>query len=169
MRGHIVLRGKRGQATQGSGAGTGNGLVKALAIRRQLRAIIPWMPKVKNAGGESTVFAARAGAHQTYRQIRILKTPADEAIVEAIDAIEIAPCDCEVAGLGAAPTRFLQLAQRSKRQIHRREQAIDAAAQALARKSAERPRLRRQSLRQDGRGEFARQQDAIADHEPAWL
>src|SRR6516164_758748 len=117
MRGHFVLPRKRGQAMQGSDAGAANSLVKTLAIRRLLRAIVPRMPKMENAGGKSTVFAAHAGAHQTDGQIRILISPADKSIVEAIDAIEIAPCDGEVAGLGAAPSLFLQFAQRSERQM----------------------------------------------------
>src|SRR5215467_11504339 len=105
MRGHVVLR--RGQATQGSDARTADGLVQALAIRRHLRAIIPRVPKMKNAGGKSTILAAHAGTHQTDGQIGILVSPADKAIVEAIDPIEIATCDGEVAGLGAAPALFL--------------------------------------------------------------
>src|ERR1700745_2767645 len=105
---------------QGGGAGAGNGLVQALAICRQLRPIIPGMPKMKNAGGKSTVFAAHAGAHQAYGQIGILISPADKAIVEAIDAIEIAPCHGEVARLGAPPTLFLYFPQWPERQMHRR-------------------------------------------------
>src|ERR1700747_268317 len=53
--------------------------------------------------------------------------------------------------------------------MHRRQQAIDAAAHTLAHESAERPHVRRSSLRQNGCWECARHQDAIADHEPAGL
>src|SRR5690242_15147237 len=169
MCGDLVLSRKRGKAAQGRDAGAADGFVQALAIGRQLRAIVPWMPKVKNAGGKSPILAAYAGAHQTNGQIGILIAPADKAVVEAIDAVEIAARHREVAGLRAAPAFFLQLAQRAQWQMHRRQQTIDAAAQALARESAERPGVRCEPVRQNGRGQFARQQNAIADHEPARL
>src|SRR5262249_8634700 len=141
MGGHLVLRGERGQATQGDDASAADGLVQALAICRHLRAIIPRVPKMKHTGGKSAVFATHTGPHQTYRQIGILKAPADKGIVEAIDEIEVAACDGEVASLCAAPTFFVQLPQWPKRQMQRRQQAIDAAAQALAHQGTEAPRL----------------------------
>ena len=64
---------------------------------------------MKNASGKSPVLASHPGAHQTDGQIGILVSPADKAVIETVDAIEIAPRHREVAGLGAAPTLLLDV------------------------------------------------------------
>ena len=111
---------------------------------------------MKNASGKSPVLASHPGAHQTDGQIGILVSPADKAVIETVDAIEIAPRHREVAGLGAAPTLLLQFAQWTQRQTQRRQQAINAAAQTPAQETAERPHLRRERLRQNGCSQLTR-------------
>src|SRR5437588_7289944 len=110
------------------------------------------MPQVQYASCESSILAPHARAQKTNDEIGILQTPTDKGVIEAVDAIEIAARHSQVAGLRAVPTYTVQLAQRAERQMHRRRQTIDAAAQPLAQESGEIPHLRRQSLRQNGRG-----------------
>src|SRR5205807_7335292 len=104
------------------------------------------MPQMQHASSKSSILTTHAGAQKTNDEIGILQTPTDKGVIEAVDPIEIAARHGQVAGLRAVPTCAVQIAQRAKRQMHRRGQAIDAAAQPLAQERSEIPHLRRQSL-----------------------
>jgi len=52
--------------------------------------------------------------------------------------------------------------------MHRRQHPVDAAAEPLPQQRGEGPGFDCEPLRQHGLSQCGRQQDAVAEHEPAW-
>ena len=99
--------------------------------------------------------------------VGILLTPAAVIGVKAVDTVEVAAPDREIAGSRALPGVAAQPAQRSERQVQQRRQSVDAAAQPLNHPSVKAPGFRRQSVPQYFGGECRGQENAVAGHEPA--
>jgi len=135
----FILMDKRREAARRPDPGAADCLLQASAVFAQLRAVVPRMPQMQDAGGKPPVFAAQPGAQETNDEIGIFQSPADKGIVEAIDAVEVLARDRKIARLGAAPTDAVQLAQGPKGQMHGRCQTIDAAVQSLPNQIAEIP------------------------------
>ncbi len=96
-------------------------------VRGQLRPVGGGMPQMDDPGGETAVLAPHAGAQQPDQEIGVLTAPAVEVRVEAVNRIEVAAPDREIARAGALPFVRFTLAQRTERQVEQRGQPVDAA------------------------------------------
>src|SRR5271163_4352093 len=161
--------GEPGQPAQGADTASPQNLVKPRAVGGKLRAIVLIMPQMQYAGGETPVLAAHAGVQEPDHKIGIFQTPASIGAIEAVDTVEIAARDREIASLRTLPALPVELAQRTERQPQRRQQPIDAAARAPTQQRGKIPLLRRQPPGQHDIGQLARQQDAVSGHEPSRL
>ena len=103
--------------------------IEPALVFRQRRTVALRMPQMQHAGGEIAVLAAHAGAHEPDQQIGILQPPAAIGRVEAVDPVEIAAPDREIARARAAPgARAAACASGPSGNAEQRRQAVDAAA-----------------------------------------
>jgi hypothetical protein len=122
-----------------------------------------------DAGCKVSVLAPHAGAKKPDQQVGILQAPTAIGRIEAVHLVEIAAPHCEVTGPRTPPGARPELAQRTERQRHDRRQPVDPALPAQRDPLPEAQEFHLVAVCEHPFGEFARQEDAIAGHEPARL
>src|SRR5262249_21459757 len=100
------------------------------------------MPQVNDAGGKTAVLAARTTMYEPNEQVGIFTTPTVKACVEAVDALEIATPNREIAGTCTAPPRGTELAQSPERDRQHRSKSIGVASHRMPDPFCRCPRFR---------------------------
>ena len=86
-----------------------NEIELALVVRKS-RPLAFRMPQVQHAGCKAPVLAPHAAAQESNEEVGILKPPAGEGGIEAIDALKVIAKASHVAGAGTLPAPPAKLA-----------------------------------------------------------